>query len=403
MRRRQYLALASASVLATTAGCLGGDDGSTGELRMSRYDPANTAYAPDGTGPTDGVTEEWSFTAENSIWAPPAVVDSTVYTATGDGIVYALDATDGDEAWSFEANEGVMMTPAVVDGRVYVAEGWLLDGSAPEETTIYALDAADGEMEWEFDPAEQATIPAVVDGTVYASAGETVYALDASSGDELWSFTVEGRSATVPAVADDTVYVATDDPAAVYAIGAGDGEQRWSVTPAEEGQSFPGAPAVSDETLYLTFSDGSTATLYAIDTSGGDSFWEFELAGTSAWPAVSEELVLVGELVASPDEGPATCYAIDAASGDEEWSVEASAGSVQWVAPTVVDETVYSATFPAPDAETESPTVQALALEDGTRRWTRDVETDEFLNASSVVDGTIYVNAGETLSAYTEE
>ncbi|MFC6722267.1 PQQ-binding-like beta-propeller repeat protein [Halovenus amylolytica] len=401
MRRREYLALASASVLATTAGCLGADDGSTGELRMSRYDPGNTAYVPDGTGPTDDVTEEWSFTADSSIWAPPAVVDGTVYTATGDGIVYAL--RDGDEEWSFEANEGVMTTPAVVDGRIYVAEGWLLDGSTPEQTTIYALDAADGEMEWEFDPQEQARIPAVVDGTVYASAGETVYALDATDGDEEWTFDVEGRAASLPAVADGTVFVATTESTVIYALDADTGDERWSVTPTGDEGSFVGAPSVSEETLYLVFSDGSTATLHAIDTADGEFRWEFEFAGTSAWPAVSEDLVLVGELVAGSEAGPATCYAIDAASGDEEWSVEGSVESNQWVAPTVVDETVYSATFPAPSDDTGTPTVQALALDDGTRRWTRDVETDEFLNASSVVDGTIHVNAGDTLSAYTEE
>jgi len=174
MRRRQYLALTSVSVLATTAGCLDTGDGSAGELRMSRYDPANTAYAPDGTGPTDDVTEEWSFTADRSIWAPPAVVDGTVYTATGDGIVYAL--RDGDEEWSFEANEGVMMTPAVVDETVYSAT-FPAPGAETGTPTVQALALDDGTRRWtrDVETDEFLNASSVVDGTVYVNAGDTLY------------------------------------------------------------------------------------------------------------------------------------------------------------------------------------------------------------------------------------
>lgn len=404
MRRRQYLALASASVMVTAAGCLGDDDGGGETVRMSRYDPANTAAAPDDTGPTEEVTEEWSLSAEEWIWAPPAVVDGTVYAATGDGFVYALD-NDGDEEWSFEADEGIMTTPAVVDGTVYVAEGWVFGDAPTQETTVYALNATDGKREWEFEPSGRARITAVVDGTLYTAAGTTLYALDADSGDEQWSFDVDDAAVSPPAVADGTVYISTHESDVVYALNAGSGEREWSVTLEDSAseQSLNSPPSILGETLYLTSGGTTTSTLYALDIEDGDRLWQFDLKGTPPWLAVAGETVLAGELLGLPEQDePATLYAVDASDGEERWSVTAENGGDQWAAPTVVGETAYTAAVQSQPGDDTGSTVHALTLEDGTERWTLDIDTGEFVTPSTVVDGSIYINAGDTLFAYSE-
>jgi outer membrane protein assembly factor BamB len=74
--------------------------------------------------PPEG-TETWAFETKG-VGTSPAVVDGTVYVGSGffpdeDGIVYALDASDGTEQWTLQTSRGMGQTsPAVVDGTVYL-------------------------------------------------------------------------------------------------------------------------------------------------------------------------------------------------------------------------------------------------------------------------------------------
>jgi outer membrane protein assembly factor BamB len=54
---------------------------------------------------------------------PATVADGVVYYGAGDGRLYALDADSGDRQWRFGERLTGFWTPAVLDGTVYVASG----------------------------------------------------------------------------------------------------------------------------------------------------------------------------------------------------------------------------------------------------------------------------------------
>jgi len=66
----------------------------------------------------------WRFTAGDTVYSSPTVVNGVVYIGgdlTTDGAVYALNAVSGAKLWSFSTgNLWVYSTPAVANGVVYV-------------------------------------------------------------------------------------------------------------------------------------------------------------------------------------------------------------------------------------------------------------------------------------------
>jgi len=352
---------------------------------MFQYNLANTGHATDEIGPTDTITERWTYTTGASVESSPAVVDGTVYIGSADGTVHALDATNGTEQWAFDTGGGVRSSPAVVDGTVYVGS---LDNS------IYALDAAVGTEQWTFNTGDKVfSSPAVVDGTVYVgSRDHTVYALSAADGSEQWAFQTDDWVNSSPAVVDGTVYVGSDD-GNVYALSAADGTEQWVF---ETGGGVNSSPAVVDRTVYIGSEDN---TVYALDATNGTEQWVFE-TGDSVYssPAVVDGTVYVG----SHDNH---VYTLDAADGTEQWAFDAKA----WVysSPAVVDGIVYvgSAKYAQGNVPLRPEIFNMYALDavDGTEQWTYESVAQVF-SSPAVVDGTVYVGSNDhNVYALTEQ
>lgn len=73
----------------------------------------------------DGGGELWNHIREGLVGAPgPATAaDGAVYYGAGDGRLYALDAENGEPRWRFGEQLTGFWTPAVLDDTVYVASG----------------------------------------------------------------------------------------------------------------------------------------------------------------------------------------------------------------------------------------------------------------------------------------
>ena len=161
----------------------------------------------------DSLGLAWSINlgTNRGIEATPLVVDGIMYISGPWSVVYAIDARKGELIWTYDpkvprdygekaccdvVNRGV----AVYLGTVYVAS---LDGR------LIAIDAASGEKKWEvltIDQSKGYTItgaPRIVDGKVIIGNGGAefgvrgyVSAYDASTGDQVWRFyTVPGDPA----------------------------------------------------------------------------------------------------------------------------------------------------------------------------------------------------------------
>jgi outer membrane protein assembly factor BamB len=73
-----------------------------------------------------------------------AVADGSVYTASTDGVLTALDASSGQQRWSSQGVGDALGTPVVAQGVVYVAS----------RGGLTAVNAADGRSAWSVKEAE---------------------------------------------------------------------------------------------------------------------------------------------------------------------------------------------------------------------------------------------------------
>lgn len=202
----------------------------------------------------------------------PAVVNGAVYFGSGDGNVYAVDATSGLLQWKFSTGGVVHASPAVAGGTVFIGS-W--------DSVLYALDAETGLQKWSFKAGDDPVIhnqvgfqssPAVVGGTVYVGCRDAhVYAIDASTGRKKWDYpTSKSWVVGTPAVRDGVVYVGTSDSARFMALDAKTGRLRFNFD--AKAYMFSSA-ALAGELAYVGDHNGK---LYAIDAATGKLAWEFQ-------------------------------------------------------------------------------------------------------------------------------
>ncbi len=304
--------------------------GVDGTVYVASYD--HKVYALDGsTG-----AKRWEFATGGIVHSTPAIgADGTVYVRSGDGYVYALDGSTGAKCWAFDTGGGHGAGP-VVDGN----------GSSPAigaDGTVYALaagtvcavDGSTGAKRWAFATGGAVySSPAMgADGTVYVGASDgAFYALDGSTGTTHWGFATGGFVESSPAIgADGTVYVGADD-GRIYALGS-TGAKRWD---SAVGALFRlrSCPAVgSDGTIYVGADDGK---VHALDGQTGAKRWEFAVGATVlSSPAVGAD----GTIYIGADDGKV--YALDGSAGTGLWAFATGSGQVRSSPAIGADGTVY--------------------------------------------------------------
>jgi len=202
----------------------------------------------------------------------PAVANGIVYFGSGDGNVYAVDASSGLLQWKFATGDVVHASPAVASGTVYVGS---FDGN------LYALDAVSGQQKWVFkggqDPAIHNQVgfqssPTVVDGTVYVGCRDAhVYAIDAASGRKKWDYpTSKSWVNSTPVVRDGLVYASTSDSSRFFALDARTGRLRFNF----DAKAYVfSSPALAGNLAYFGSHNGR---LYAVDAKSGALAWTFQ-------------------------------------------------------------------------------------------------------------------------------
>ena len=202
----------------------------------------------------------------------PVVALGLVYFGSGDGNVYALDASTGDLRWKFATGDVVHASPAIDAGTLYVGS-W--------DSYFYAIDAATGKEKWRFHGGEDPVIhnqvgfqssPAVVGGVVYTGCRDSnLYAIDAATGKERWRFFNNGSWVIVsPAVVNGKVVFATSDSSLFHIADAATGKPVLQ----QSTQAYVfSSPAVAGGIAYYGVLNG---TLQARDVGTGALLWEYQ-------------------------------------------------------------------------------------------------------------------------------
>ena len=210
---------------------------------------------------------KWSFEAGGIIRYAPAFWNNRVYFSARNNHVYALNAETGDWLWEFKSDTWMDSPPILSKGRLYI-------GAYTKK--IHVLNATTGELEsqpqgrvyidgveyvcsqgqlrpaspqhnvnaWrELTPLTY-SYPAIANGVVYIGARDNqIHALDIESREEIWSYGMKGFIDAAPAISDGVLYVTSDD-GYVYAFTNAEGEELQALL--QENEASQGAPQESE-------------------------------------------------------------------------------------------------------------------------------------------------------------
>jgi len=216
----------------------------------------------------------WQYDTEDTLWASPCLYEDTLYIASYNEHLYAIDINSGTEKWAdpFQTEGPIVAAPVYNDGIVYVAS---LDRG------IYSVDAETGDLIWSFSPDSEADVtpknwfwatPIIYNGVIYApNMDGFVYVIDADSGTLITALDLGNPISSSPVLFEDKVIVSTQD-GDIYRIDTVDNSQSLSKELALTVQS---PLEVDGGIVYVhTIKD---EYLYAINAESGVAIWYYEI------------------------------------------------------------------------------------------------------------------------------
>ncbi|WP_345110411.1 serine/threonine-protein kinase [Candidatus Villigracilis vicinus] len=193
----------------------------------------------------------WKFATDGEIHSTPLVVNEMIYFGTESGSFYGLDFR-GALKWRFQAKRGMTSSPINKGQTVYTAS---LD------STLYALDAKSGWAIWKF-RLGKGTIssPAMIDDLIFIGAADGfVYCVDARTSKEVWRYKTDNQVSSSPVIYKDSLYIGSVD-GAMYCLEYRTGRLRWKF---ESGGAITGSPVVFDDIVYFGSTDHHVYALFA--------------------------------------------------------------------------------------------------------------------------------------------
>ncbi|MCP4424705.1 MAG: PQQ-like beta-propeller repeat protein, partial [Chloroflexi bacterium] len=108
---------------------------------------------------------------------PSTIANGTIYVASHDKYLYALDALSGAEQWRFHIGELAFCAPVIVDGLVYIGS---------QDGHIHILDAATGTEQHDYALGQEVWSVLAEGDTLYATVDNELAALNRHTGAEQW-------------------------------------------------------------------------------------------------------------------------------------------------------------------------------------------------------------------------
>ncbi|GAA0245903.1 PQQ-binding-like beta-propeller repeat protein [Haladaptatus pallidirubidus] len=238
------------------------------------------------------------------------------------------------------------LSPIVVADQSLAAVG---------STTVLLCNLKNDETEWRYETEQKIMSgPAIANETVYFSTTEKVLALDLSSGDIRW--TVETTSLDLPLLPSQGRLIVEDKTRSkLLGLDSISGEQSWTQSIANSPQGI----ALADTTAFVTQRGNTSGSVTAFDTKIGDQQWQRTFDPISIAPTVAGDHVLVGT------KG-GTVYALNRTDGTTAWKKSVVDAREGIFTPLSVDEDFV---YIAPN---NGDRTVALALRDGSKRWSAD-------------------------------
>lgn len=257
----------------------GGTDGYY--LKLTPVASAGVIYAAEHDGVVQALDSSngkqiWKHKTRKPVTGGPGLGEGMVLVGTRDGEVLALSETDGEFLWEAQVSSEILAAPRVDLGVVVVRT---VDGK------VFGLDSASGQRLWVYERAvplltlRGTSAPQLQSGlAVIGFDGGILAALEIKSGSLIWEKRIalpSGRSTlermvdidAEPRILDGVVHVATfQGRVAVVRLETGD------VAWVRDLSSYAGL-SVDFDHVYLT---DEHSEIWALDRISGDSVWKQE-------------------------------------------------------------------------------------------------------------------------------
>ena len=222
---------------------------------------------------TEWGTQKWKFKAGAGMDSSPIVYKDMVIFVS-DSKAYALDMKNGTEIWNRSMGKELAAWLTEYDNTLYVATS---DGN------VTALDPYYGGILWQARVGDRAYAPLAYNGNIYVGTSDgNITAIDNGSGVRLWAYKAGGAVNAKPAGAGGIIYAGSQD-GCLYALDAKNGGLMWAY---KTGGPIIGSPIVDRGIVYVGSGDGS---LYALDALTGYPGWAFSAGSpVSSTPVIGD-------------------------------------------------------------------------------------------------------------------
>lgn len=217
----------------------------------------------------------WQYDTKDTLWASPCLDGDTLFVASYDKKLFAIDIHSGDLKWAqpFKTDGPIVAAPVCNNGVVYIGS---LDRG------IYAINAQNGELIWEFSAKSSAeytprnwfwATPLLVDGVIYApNMDGFVYIIDTADGKLISAVELGNSISSSPVLFEDKVIVATQK-GDVYTINTGN----YTKYLLKDLEFTVQSPLYMDEGIVYVHTI-KTENLYAINANSGVVVWYYEVS-----------------------------------------------------------------------------------------------------------------------------
>jgi outer membrane protein assembly factor BamB len=205
---------------------------------------------------------QWTFQADQSIWAAPVSDGTNIYFGTLGRKVYAVNAQTGKQVWVQEVDGAVLGSPVLgTDSTLYVGS---------YGGTVYALNTSNGSTRSSTKASSWIWSGPVLDGgTLYFGDGKgALYAHPVVGTDQPWNQALNGAILGTPLVSGDNIVIGTEAGNVYFIDRAGKNLRPISIS----GKVY--SSPVAAGTLILVAPTSGNAVLMALDQTGAVK-WSF--------------------------------------------------------------------------------------------------------------------------------
>ena len=244
----------------------------------------------------------------------PVAYDGKLFTASIDGLVQALNLTNGKPIWQQE-------TDVPISGGPGIGEGLILIGSKKGE--VIALAEVDGVEQWRTRvSSEILATPRITQGVIVVRTGDgKLFGLNSQNGERLWIYErtraslLSLRGTSTPILVQDLI-IAGFDNGKIALLELKTGKVLWETaiaipsgrTELERMVDIDADPILQENIVYVTSYQGHTV---AIDLEKGGLLWQKSISSYAGLGVDSNYLYIT-----NPDSH---VYALERYSGNDWW------------------------------------------------------------------------------------